>query len=58
MIQIDLGDDNKLYNYDKKNKKYIIFQDDETQENSYHGYHVKNDNEVPVEIKRILKKQQ
>ncbi|MBN2533244.1 MAG: hypothetical protein JXB88_10150 [Spirochaetales bacterium] len=52
----DAGFSNKLYNYDTKNKKYIIFQDDDTQENTYHGYHAINDTEIPEIIKTILNK--
>ncbi|MEO5360943.1 MAG: hypothetical protein H7843_10930 [Nitrospirota bacterium] len=51
------GDGHKLFNYDKKRNKFIIFMD-ETHgecEKVYHGYHVAlNSTDVPQPVKNIL----
>ncbi len=40
------------YNFDQTHKKYIIFEDENTSENTYHGYHLDNENAVPNTIRK------
>jgi hypothetical protein len=46
----------KLFNFDNEHKKFIVFEDENTPDNTYHGYHVDNENEVPKHIRRLLHK--
>jgi len=40
------------YNYDQTHKKYIIFEDENTSENTYHGYHLDSETDVPNTIRK------
>jgi hypothetical protein len=44
----------KLFHFDQEFQKFIVFEDENTPNNSYHGYHIDNENEVPDEIKKYL----
>lgn len=44
-----------LFNYDKIHQKFIIFKDDNTPQNSYHGFHVENESKVPQRVRQLLK---
>ncbi len=46
----------KLFNFDNEHQKFIIFEDENTPNNTYHGYHVDNENEVPQGIREFLVK--
>ena len=45
----------ELYAFDTNHNKFIVFKDENTPNNSYHGYHVDNENEVPKKIRDILR---
>ena len=46
----------ELFAFDTNHKKFIVFKDDNTIVNSYHGYHVDNENEVPHKIRNTFEK--
>jgi len=45
----------KLFNFDNEFQKYIVFEDENTPNNTYHAYHIDNENKVPQNIQRLLK---
>lgn len=47
----DRRESKKLYAFDKTRNKYIVFEDEETLDNQYHGYHV---DEIPEHIRRRI----
>lgn len=48
--------DKDLYNYDPVNGRYIVFKDENTPNNTYHGYHLDHSEEVPEEIRNRVAK--
>jgi len=44
----------KLFNFDNEHQKIIVFEDENTPNNTYHGYHVDNENEVPQNLQKYL----
>jgi hypothetical protein len=44
----------KLFNFDNEHQKFIVFEDENTPNNSYHGYHVDNENQVPQKFQKYL----
>lgn len=44
-----------LFNYDSVYQKFIIFKDENTPQNTFHGFHVEDENEVPQRIQQLLK---
>jgi hypothetical protein len=41
----------ELYIFDDQHKRFLIFKDDNTEINSYHGYHLDSENEIPAKIR-------
>ncbi|NJN77794.1 MAG: hypothetical protein HC803_05230 [Saprospiraceae bacterium] len=50
----DRGNSYKLYYWDEKYKHYIMFMDEKTEDNIYHGFHIKNENEIPKQIIELI----
>jgi hypothetical protein len=46
----------KLFNFDNEFQQFIVFEDENTLNNTYHGYHIDNENEseVPKNIREDL----
>jgi len=44
----------KLFNFDHEFQKFIVFEDENTPNNTYHGYHLDDENEVPKNIQEYL----
>ncbi len=58
LLKIAKGDkrlSKELFAYDAIHSRFIIFKDENTAINSYHGYHVDDENEVPLKIRNILR---
>ena len=45
----------ELFAYDAIHSRFIIFKDENTAINSYHGYHVDDENEIPLKVRNILR---
>lgn len=59
LLKTAIGDKSltkELYNYDNEHQRYIVFKLDGDYEDrdSYHGYHVDNENEVDASIRTLL----
>lgn len=57
LLDSSIGDkriNKKLFNFDNEHQKYIVFEDENTPNNTYHGYHIDNEDEVPKNIRRLL----
>lgn len=50
----DTGNSFKLYYWDEKYKHYMMFMDERTEDNIYHGFHVKNKSEIPEQIIKLI----
>lgn len=46
----------KLYAFDENHQKYIVFEDENTLENSYHGYHIDDEYKIPENIRKKIQR--
>jgi hypothetical protein len=49
-------DTNELFYLDATNGKFLVFKTENTPNNSYHGYHVEDESEVPGQVRQYLRK--